>query len=251
MYLRNYIFYSAADQGGGAGAATGGQAGSAPAPKPGDAAPAGGAPKADEPPAWAKALIEKVSALEGSKAKLEADKAKVEQEKHGAEQAKVSLEEQVQKLRSEQSTFQIDAATARELAKYRFKNDKAGDHALKVFKADFDIQVKDGSVLAIGRGDGKAQHVSQAFADFLKGAGADFIAAAAQPGLGAPNGATPGGVDPSKMTREQLREQLRGEGFKGKLTADEKSPEVVIRRVGNPYLEAWQAKYRAANGTGK
>lgn len=247
-----WICYSAQGEGGAPPSSGGSQGGGGGAP-PGPPAPAP-ASGSDDPPAWARALFARMDAVEGGKAKAEADAARAQTEKAGLEQKAKTVEEQLAQFKQERVNDKIDLALRDAMSGHQFTDPKAGTQAIKVFRSDFRLDWKDGAALAIGP-DGKAQHLADAFGAFVKGDGARFIAAAIQPGAGAPQGAKPSSTGPVSirdMPEEDYR-KLLAEGIRGPLTPG--GPEIVIKQVPNRFEKLRNERIafamRQAHGNGQ
>jgi hypothetical protein len=191
-------------------------------------------------PAWFEAAVRSATApLVKQLETLKAEKDTATTEAASSKAAKLTVEQQVEQLKARANADRVKAEIGDISRSVQFASADHGADAIDLFRARYKVETKDdGTVLATGR-DGAAKPLSAAFADFMAKDGARYKAATAQPGAGAPAGAKPGEAD-GTLTREQIRERIsKGEGFRGKLTADPNSPEVVIRKPVNPYAEQW------------
>lgn len=193
------------------------------------------APAAEAPPAWATALMAKVDLLEGAKTKLEADVSAKTREAEENAKAKLTLEERVVAIDRQLVSEKVEASLAKEFSRHSYTHPSASDHALAVFRATHRVEMKDGAAIATGP-DGKPQHLKQAAESWLKGPGAMYLAAPAQPGAGAPSPASPDGRAKgiADMSKAEFDAALAG-GMRVRLTNDPRSPIVTIRRKTNPY----------------
>lgn len=249
------------------GAASGAPASGAGAAPGGAGAPAGGGDAGAEPPAWFKqytqTLDQRFAALEGGKTKAEAEKNAAEQKAMTHEQRFAAQERELASIRAGANNDRIDGALGKLSSTVQFASSVHGDQALKAFRADHKLEVKDGSVLATGP-DGKILPVANAFSTWTASpAGQLYTASAVQPGTGAPRGAAPinGGQGAAKHyapndLSPEAREYWKGireAGVTGPLTPG--GPDVTIKRAVNPYEKtrneriAWAMKNSAgANG---
>lgn len=222
-----------------------GAAGTPPAPAaaPGQAAAGSTTPPAvapasalqpsagSEPPEWAKALMAKVTTLEGAKTKAEADKGAAEQKALTVEQQLSAQKSEFEKFRTQATADKITGAVDGLAKGVTFASPAHADAGLQHFRASYKIEVVDGAVLATGA-DGKPQHLAVAFDGWRKSAaGALFVAAAAQPGPGG-LGTAPPGAPQRKPVKEMTHEEFRGmlkDGVCCKLTNDKRAPTVTFK----------------------
>ena len=237
--------------------------GTAPGQPAASAAPAAGTPAAptpapaagDAPPAWFAAYTAQVeqrfAAVEGGKQKAEADANAAAAAKLTVEQQLAAQRDEFAKYRAQGEKTQIKAEIADAAGKYTFASPPHRDAAIALFSTHHRTEVKDGAVLAFGL-DGKPQHVDQAFGAWAKGTGAIFVAAAAQPGPGAPGAAPPAGTTTQKRPKEMTPAEFaafKKSGVTAKLTNDARSPSVTFMDRTVPRLvERREALLGAARG---